>query len=212
MVEGETEEAFVKQVLRPHLFAFGITIEPAHLLNVKGNRWRSVQDSVRRLLGRMGGGRDVVVTTLYDLYGIDRGGLGIADKLLAATQPRQKATIAENAMRAAVDDDRFLAHVSLYELEALIFADLEQVVVMHPEWRAEIAMLKQQVQGIEPEAINDRRETSPSHRLLSATAERYNKVIDGAAILKRIGVPALRTACPHFASWLDAVEGSRKTI
>ncbi len=206
VVEGETEEAFVKQVLRPHLFAQGVTIEPNHVLNVKGNKWSAVQRLAGHLLGRMGRGRDVRITTLYDLYGIDQSGLGITDALTAATQATRKAEIAEDAMRKGLADERFVAHVSVYELEALIFADLTQVIAVHPEWRTEIEQLARQVHGLAPESINDRRETAPSHRLLQATANRYNKVVDGPSILRRIGLPALRVACPHFASWLRALE------
>jgi Domain of unknown function (DUF4276) len=205
VVEGETEEAFVKQILRPHLFERGITIEPTHVLNVKGNRWSAVRKLVGYLFGRMGPGRDVRITTLYDLYGIDQKGLGIADALTSAAQAPRKAQIAEGAMRKEILDDRFLAHVSVHELEALIFADLTQVVAVHPECRAGIEELAREVQGLPPEAIDDGRETSPSHRLLRA-ADRYNKVVDGPSILKRIGLPALRAACPHFASWLGSIE------
>jgi hypothetical protein len=206
VVEGETEEAFVKHILRPHLFGHGVTIEYAHVLLVRGNRWALVKKLVGHLFGRMGGGSDVRITTLYDLYGIDRKGLGIDDALTSATQPPRKAEIAETAMQAGVSDDRFMAHVSLHELEALIFADLTQVTAAHPEHRVAIEALAYQVQNLPPEAIDDRRETSPSHRLLDATAHRYNKVVDGLSILKRIGLPAIRAACPHFASWLMAIE------
>ena len=51
------------------------------------------------------------------------------------------------------------------------------------------------------ERINDKRETSPSHRLHRVWPA-YNKALHGPAVIESIGLPALRGACPHFGAWI----------
>ena len=55
-----------------------------------------------------------------------------------------------------------------------------------------------------PESINQGKETHPSKRL-EGYAIGFRKTA-GVAVLKEIGIPAIRAACPHFAFWLGRLE------
>ena len=206
VVEGETEELLVKRLLRTHLFEHGVTIELTQLVVARTNSWGVFENDLKHLLRRFGRDRQARVTTVYDLYAIDKKRLAITDELARANIPSTKAQIAEQAMSARIGDDRFIPHVSLYELETLIFADLSKVIDRLPECSAGLEQLNRDVRGLQPEQINDRPETSPSHRLLAATSGRYRKTTEALAILSAIGLPAIRSKCPHFDAWLTQLE------
>jgi Domain of unknown function (DUF4276) len=77
LVEGQTEERFVKQVLQPHLLSLNLNITPTLLTtkfvksgpNFKGGvtSFQKFESDLRRLLGGAGGG--AVVTTMLDYIG-----------------------------------------------------------------------------------------------------------------------------------------------
>lgn len=57
----------------------------------------------------------------------------------------------------------------------------------------------------QPEAINDRLETSPSHRLV-AQYPHYDKKLHGPDIAELIGLAAIRRACLRFNGWIARLE------
>ncbi len=56
-----------------------------------------------------------------------------------------------------------------------------------------------------PELINDKRDTSPSHRILSLIPE-YQKVSSGSLLADLISIDILRAKCKHFNDWLTKLE------
>lgn len=56
-----------------------------------------------------------------------------------------------------------------------------------------------------PEDINTGKATAPSKRLQTLGAN-YGKVAHGARIAARIGIAAMRAACPHFNDWMCRIE------
>jgi len=56
-----------------------------------------------------------------------------------------------------------------------------------------------------PELINDKKETSPSHRIIAQIPE-YQKVSSGSLITDLISIDVLRSKCSHFNEWLTKLE------
>ena len=77
---------------------------------------------------------------------------------------------------------------------------------LHPNRRREIRKLAAYLdrEFKSPEHVN--RLEPPSYRIKAAVPE-YQKVVDGVVTAARIGLPKLRQRCPHFAQWLDFLEG-----
>ena len=73
----------------------------------------------------------------------------------------------------------------------------------------EIAILKnvlsQSPYDDNPELINDKKETSPSHRIIAQIPE-YQKVSSGSLITDLISIEVLRSKCGHFNEWLTLLE------
>jgi hypothetical protein len=57
----------------------------------------------------------------------------------------------------------------------------------------------------EPELINHGENTHPKARL-QGLGTGYKETSDGPTLIEKIGIPAIRQACPHFADWLERLE------
>jgi hypothetical protein len=105
----------------------------------------------------------------------------------------------------------FLPYVQIHEFEALLFADPAKMAeVLAPVCQTKQSDLTAHFQAIvdeagQPEAINDNYDTCPSRRI-GGVVRSYRKPVFGPIIAGRIGLEALRTACPHFGQWLERLE------
>jgi hypothetical protein len=209
LVEGQTEERFVGELLRGHLMALGVfpssTILVTKFVKVgarfKGgvSSWKQIERDLRRLLGDTGA---VGVTTVLDYYGLPDDVPGMANRPM--TSPRARVEHVERAIAAHFNDGRLRPHLMLHELEALLFADIARWQHRFDD-SAAIAALKRDTRGLEPESINETPEGAPSRRILSRLPE-YSKVLHGPPAAMDIGLEGLRAACPHVASWIDWLE------
>ncbi len=203
-VEGQTEYEFCREVLRGHLSAFDVYIEPKIVVtkrNLSGpnatggeigiDRFRN---EVRRLLPSFD-----YVTTLYDFYGFKNRLPGETPDALCLR------------MSASLEQARHLIpYVQVYEFEALLFS-APQILGTYLASRSfgeAIAAAVQACGGAED--VNDDPQTAPSKRLESLFREhlrqRYDKVFHGPLLAMEIGLPAIRAACPRFDAWLAQLE------
>src|SRR5580658_987615 len=128
LVEGQTEEAFVNHVLRPHLNRHGVYIERPSLLRTKElpegkpykggvTTYRQIFRDARRPLADT----NAQVTTLIDYYGQPEDFAGLIEaKALPHVMDRVAAL--ETAFSKDMDHPRFHPFLALHELEAWIFA------------------------------------------------------------------------------------------
>ena len=209
LVEGQTEEVFVRDVLTPHLAPFDV--QPTQVLlktkrtasgSFKGGvtSTQQVIGDVRRLLGDTGA---ALVTTMIDYYGLPDDFPGMVSR--PSHDARARVAHVEAAFAAASAAPRFLPHLVLHEYEAWIFSAPHAC-----DWVFEDPALCDQLAGIAltaggPEQINDTPENAPSKRLTRAFPG-YKKTFHGPMAVGAIGIPALRQACPHAAAWLTRLE------
>jgi energy-coupling factor transporter ATP-binding protein EcfA2 len=57
-----------------------------------------------------------------------------------------------------------------------------------------------------PELVNDGPETAPSKRL-ARYRPGYVKTLDGPSVIAALGLPELRSRCPHLDRWLTRLGG-----
>lgn len=216
IVEGLTEQIFVRDQLAEHLGIRGIWTN-AILSGKKGKsggvpQWASAKNDVLRAL-KQGN----YVTTMFDFYGMPTDWPGREE---AAGLPwNQRGDHVENAITQDVanaigdkfDERQFIPYVQVHEFEALAFADVSiladktaPLAGPHPQ------SLGEKFQSIldsagNPEAINDNYETCPSRRI-KEIVKRYRKPLNGPIITKAIGLEKLRRECAHFDGWLTRLE------
>jgi hypothetical protein len=206
LAEGDTEELFVRDILAPHLAKFGVYavatgVVSKRLANGKkitgGNRWSNVYNSLKPLLHNT----DAWVTTVLDYYGLPDDFPGLSSDGNTASH----LSNVEIALAAAVQNPpRFIPFLSLHEFEAWYFASPNQVATYYGQPNIAKLMLQASDAAGGPEAINHGKQTHPSKRLESYSVG-FRKTT-AVALLKEIGIPTIRAACPHFAAWLDRLE------
>lgn len=210
LVEGQTEERFVKEVLNPDLWQLGLHLEPTILVtkqvkrgpNFKGGigSFGQVQRDVPRLLGDTAA---ALVTTMFDLYGLPTDFPGMTD--VGERQGREKAEYIEEALRHHFNNARFFAFLMVHEFEAVVYAD-PGAAARTLQAPAQQAALQAEKNGFPTaEDINAGIDTHPSRRL-RLRFPYYQKALFGPAIASAIGLPRIRQECPHFNQWLQRLE------
>lgn len=211
LVEGQTEEIVVRDLIGPRLLDLGLALSTTILTTkrtkagpnfrggvVSGEKFRN---DLRRLLGDSDA---TCITTVVDFYGLPSDFPGL-DSLPPGATPEQKVEHLEDALRDEFPDRRFQPHVSLHEIEALLFSDLAAVAAAFPGHPGLKTRLRRELGSQPPEEIDDGPETHPSARLKSLIPT-YRKTLHGPLILKRIGLPRIRERCPHFDAWVGRLE------
>ncbi|MGV3518834.1 DUF4276 family protein [Luteitalea sp.] len=220
-VEGQTEEHFVTELLRPHLVARGFHEVSARIL---GNvRLRSGRGGIRPwssarkdIVTQMRRDETAASTTMVDFYALPASGTAEwPGRQLANQRPTvdHKAQAVEDGMMREVADAvgewtasrRFVPFVLMHEFEALLFSDCSAFASAIGS-TSQLATLE----GVRnafasPEHINDSPITAPSKRLERAIGG-YQKTLHGILGALGIGIEGMRSACPHFAAWLSRLE------
>lgn len=217
LCEGQTEERFVKDVLRPYFSAFGIVLKHRLLCTSKKKGamggMLSYQQAKHDLTLWMAENRqrtseEHYYTTMFDLYALPNDFPGYADAEKAA-DPYAKVKIVEDAFLKDVDAERFIPYVQLHEFEALLFCDVTKIVPFYPERKREIEQLSQAliVCGNNPEFVDNGAATAPSKRIINAVecgrTYHYNKPLTGSAVAGEIGIDKLMAMCAHFRTWIE---------
>ncbi|WP_083467665.1 DUF4276 family protein [Methylobacterium tarhaniae] len=213
--EGQTEEAFVNNILAPHFLPLEVMVTPLILPNKRGSNARQHKGGwvdygkARRFICQMMQqmhGEDTWFTTMLDLYALP------ADFPSAGEGPQGKADVRVTALEAAFYADisrdglwRFTPNLQLHEYEALLLAEPEALIHFYPDRTDAVAALRAEIADLAPEAVNDGAETAPSKRILRYIPE-YSKVVAGTLVAMEIGLPTLRARCPHFGAWLTELE------
>lgn len=210
LVEGQTEEAFLESVLAPRFLGVGVHLTPVLVetrrlaSGVKSGggtasyaRWRA---QIRRLLGDSSA---ALVTTMLDYYALPGDFPGHPSE---APTARERVDAVQSACAADIGDPRFVPFVTLHEFEALVLTAPQHVcdlALASSRARAELSRLRASVES--PEDIDDGPDTHPSARI-TRLVQGYRKTTHGPLAAERIGLAAIRAACPHFDRWVARLE------
>lgn len=225
IVEGQTEETFVRDVLVEHLSAFEVypfarRVEtgrrPIPGAKRGGRRvfrggmttYQKARGDIIRWIKQEGSSAEVYVTTMFDLYALPDDFPGFA-KAEAMPTPQLRVRAIEEAFRQDIGYPRFLPHIQLHEFEALIFADPRKIAPFfeRAESDSAIRQLVELVESIPPEEIDDGEQTAPSKRIIKEIPEYEGaKSSAGPLIAQAIGLPEIRRKCPHFDGWVRRLE------
>jgi hypothetical protein len=218
IVEGQTEQAFVRDVLAPHLGAFGVGAWarlPGRVHRHGGvPAWEVVRGDILRTLrekqGRYG-------TMMFDFYGMPTdwpGRCGASARPARERGEFVEAALLEDVVRHAGPDFNrtlFVPYVQMHEFEALLFSNVNVLCATLSPLRRRgkddlsSALDRVLAEAGEPEAINDRPQYAPSKRILTEVPG-YRKVLYGPLVATRIGIEAIRGMCLHFNFWLERLE------
>ncbi len=212
VVEGQTEQTFVRDVLAPYIGQWGIFLFPS-LIGKPGHKGSDIRfdrakvDIINFLKQR----NDTYISTMFDYFRINKEWPGLKDIPGKTLTIEQKAKIVEDAMIKEIMNElpqcnpekRFIPYIQMHEFEALLFSD-EHILAE----KAEIDLPR--VQAIlneydNPEEINDDPVKAPSKQLETLNPN-YRKIALGTEISNAIGIQNIRAKCPHFHNWLMRFE------
>ncbi|GBC94056.1 hypothetical protein HRbin15_02563 [bacterium HR15] len=204
-VEGQTEEQFVERVLQPLFPSEQCFLQPIVLTTRRDPSGRTykggivsyarIHAEVKRLLGDTSAD---AVTTMYDYYGLPDDFPG-KDTLKPSWSPYEKVRHLECAFAKDINDPRFIPYLSLHEFEALLLADIPQVIQYLKQTYGTVRTKLLQHLSQSPEAVDENE--PPSHRLQEACRS-YSKLADGLLLAERIEIQTMRSRCPHFNDWV----------
>ena len=201
VVEGQTEEAFVKDVLAGVLRQRNV--EPCAILI---GRARS---------GSRGGGNvnvgrlvsDMVflhrsfnaVTSLVDFYGFRGKGSRTVEEL--------EDHLVREIDKRIRNTERTFPYVQKHELEGLLFSDpgAFRAIMQTTEHNIETLTAVRR-QFTTPEDINDDPNRAPSKRIAKVLSG-YRKRLHGPLVAQKTGLDTIRAECPRFRTWLTHLEG-----
>ena len=217
VVEGPTEQTFVRDVLGPQMGHRGIHLHPA-LIGKPGHKGGDVRfvrakNDIGNFLSQRS---DTYITTMFDYFRIDSKWPGKARVRRqiqhgATLTAIQKAKTLETATRNEIvksfpgygSENRFIPYIEMHEFEALLFSDAG---ILAEKTGIDVAQIRIIIEGFDnPEEINDDPVKAPSKRL-GILKSGYRKVAMGKTVSEAIGIRAIRRQCPHFDSWLTKLE------
>jgi len=212
VVEGQTEQTFVRDVLAPYMGYQGVSLH-ASLIGKPGHKGGDIRFDRAKvdISAYLKQRNDTYVSTMFDCFRINKEWPGLKSIQRKTLTIEQKAKIVEDAMMKEIINEfpqcnpekRFIPYIQMHEFEALLFSDLNILAE-----RAEIDLPR--IQAIlneydNPEEINDDPVKAPSKQLETLNPS-YRKVAQGKVISEAIGIQNIRAKCPHFHNWLMKFE------
>lgn len=223
VVEGQTEETFVRDTLAPHLgtenvFAVARRVETGRKRRLIGGRderrtfrgglppgsYERAKADICRWMAQ-DGGPAARFTTMFDLYRLPENFPGWEESK-RVPDPYEKVAVLEEALARDIGDRRFVPYVQLHEFEALLFADISKLRrwFVEPDYDPAIERLVALARSFDgPEWIDDGVETAPSRRIGHEIPQYLSvKSTAGPQVAAEIGLEQIERRCRHFAEWL----------
>jgi hypothetical protein len=210
IVEGQTEERFIKDLIAPALNHLSIFIKPISMRTSSTSRGGAVTlDRLKfNLRNLMRQHSQAYVTTFLDLYGLDTSFPRYHET--KSFEVYRRVGVLENALNDLIVNEydfrpeRFFAYIQPHEFEGLLFSDVVSLVATEETWihhRATLTQIRASVDT--PEHINDGFDTKPSKRLENTLQiPKYHKPRHGALIAKNVTLAKIEQECLHFQEWM----------
>jgi hypothetical protein len=207
LVEGQTEEAFVSELLTPHYAPIGLYLTPIVVSTSIGHRggvtsYAKVKPQIERLCKQ---DSEAHVTTLFDLYALPNDFPGKSSPAYSVlTSGQARAQFLETELAKDINQKNFIPNLLVHEFEALLFSQIDAFEPWIDD-DEDLQPLRDVRLTTAPEDINDDPKSAPSKRILSAMTG-YQKTFHGPLIACDIGLDVIRGSCPHFNGWLATIE------
>ena len=205
VVEGQSEQEFIKSTLSPYLAGKGIfSVTPILIKTSKHGRGGHVNAThlTNTINGLLKETQDtqIIVTTFIDLFRIPTNMPGYDNAQLLSNSIVQVEYL-EGCLAEAIGDRRFYPYIQRHEFEALVFSSnigFEKYFTEDQASRTEVIVNSFN----NPEDINSSPESSPSKRILAIVPD-YDKVLFGNLLALEIGIDVILSRCPRFATWVS---------
>lgn len=213
LVEGQSEESVINNVIAPSLANLQIYLTPTALPTSKGHKGGDVSFdrlffNLRNFLNQE---KDTYITTFLDFYKL-KTDFPNYNHAMQHNDIYQKIDVLENALHLEVINnlkcrpERFIPNIQPHELEALFFSDVEKFPNVETRWQAYLPKLQSVYDEFNtPEHINNSPQTAPSKRLEAILTPDYRKNRHAPLLAKEIGLHKIESEYQHFHAWLEKI-------
>ena len=219
IVEGTTEEVFVNEILSKYLFNYGIVVSVRKIRTgwdnfnnkpAKGGliSYLKLKNDIKNWIISEKNRQMTWYTTMVDLYAFPKDNLSpFSLDIQGTSDPYQKISKLEDALKNDINHSSFIPYVQLHEFETFLLVAPERLMVMYPNEKRKIELLKKEIGNIPPELINESLHSAPSKRIIKYIPNyEFEKAQVGPLIAEDIGLERIRNSCPHFNQWLKRLE------
>lgn len=204
--EGQTEEAFINEILYPYFIKMDIAVYPI-VCTTKRTTSRKYRGGVndynkikRELTMLCKTHPNEYVTTMFDYYAMpdNTPEIGLHDPNIY-----ERIGKIEAAVNRDIGQANCMFHFMLHEFEAILFSNPESFeLIAETDVVDKIRKIRESYPT--PEHINNSPETAPSKRL-ERLIPNYAKIKNGTLISKDIGIDKILAECPHFCEWIKKI-------
>jgi hypothetical protein len=205
--EGQTEEGFVNEILRPYFNTHQIyDVRPILMTTSKGHKGGDVKYdrlrfNINTLLRRE---HDILVTTFIDFFRL-KSDFPKFEAAQSIQNKMDRVDFLEQALTDAIDDSRFIPYIQLHEFEGLLFASKDGF-----EWLPDLKpqnleiLLRAVDEKENPEELNDGELTAPSKRL-ERLIDGFDKPFHGSIIAAENKIEPVLNRCQRFSNWVKTL-------
>lgn len=210
LVEGQTEETFVRDILCPYFLPRDKIVIPKIVTTKrvkKGYQFKggiSKYSKIKNDLLRLINDSDAkAITTFLDFYGLPDDFPGKSS--IPQGDCFSRVIYLQNEFQKDIGNHRFIPFLTLHEFEAYLFTSPSHIADVFPD--SDIVNQLEVIahSNASPEQINEGPDTHPSARIEKLIPQ-YRKTLHGPIIAKRIGLQAIQTKCNHFKTWIESIE------
>lgn len=219
IVEGNSEETFVNDVMAKHFAPLNIFVSARKILTgwdrhntkpAKGGllKYNKFRNDVLSWIESDRNRPNTFYTSFIDLYAFPKDDQSpYTTQIQQIKDPYQKIEALEKAIGDNINHPNFIPYVQLHEFEAFLLVDPDRLLTMYPDQGAGVRRLKTDIGSTNPEEINESPQTAPSKRIIKYLPDyEGQKAQVGPLVAEDIGMTKLRERCPHFNAWINILE------
>ena len=211
LVEGQTEQAFITDILKPYFETRGTYLHAVMFKRTGGiTRYDKAKNVIISSLKEDPG---LICTTMVDFYGMpsdwpDRNQANRCTHYLDKANKVESNILSDlkESLGDSFNPRRIVPYVQMHEFEALLFSSPEKLAKGLGDVNLSSSFSDISNKYSNPEEINDNYETCPSRQIIKAFPG-FRKTMNGLTDAKEIGLEIMRLKCPHFNDWIGKLEG-----
>lgn len=213
VVEGQTEQEFVKQCIAPYMLAnYGIISVTARLIGKPGHKGGDVRFSrLKTDLTLLLHEPNVVVSTFIDFFKLAND-FPNAEGCQKYHRSEDRIACIEQGLTEAIAVPAFIPYIQRHEFEALLFASGKG---FEKYFKASTCLKLNEIIHTYPNPEDINNTAPPSYRLLQIVEQyeglKYDKVIFGNILALETGLETMLATCPRFALWIEKLSQAATT-
>lgn len=219
IVEGQSEEKFIKEILTPYFANKNIFLYAERVITGKdnfgksckggGSSYLSYKNHLDKRIKEFDSQKNYYFSTMIDFYALPKDFPKLEESQNIQGRYEQIAFL-EKAFKDDIGFDNFIPYIQLHEFETLLFCDTNAIVECFFDMNTKklFNTIQEDIKNYDNiEMINSSTHNAPSKRLDRYTDGVYcgSKVSSSFSILKNIDIEVIKQKCSHFNSWLEEI-------